>query len=134
MQAKTYSFSVSYGLKMRQPVVYEMLQLENISGNNVFYLWSKCHHGFIMMSIENGGKAIGVIRRYSRMGTPAQCASELLVVDDMHLKKIKNYAIANILPGGFGTLMNYLNGGLTSSSMINRYHFKFRGSFSPLAY
>ncbi|MGZ5218977.1 MAG: LOG family protein [Chitinophagaceae bacterium] len=58
--------------------------------------------------MNNGGKVIGVIPKvlveWERQHTGI---SELLVVDDMHIRKKKMYDLCDaaiILPGGFGTL------------------------------
>jgi uncharacterized protein (TIGR00730 family) len=58
--------------------------------------------------MNNGGKVIGVIPRvlvdWERQHTSI---TELLVVDDMHIRKKKMYDLCDaalILPGGFGTL------------------------------
>lgn len=58
--------------------------------------------------MNNGGKVIGVIPQvlvaWERQHTSI---SELLVVDDMHVRKKKMYDLCDaaiILPGGFGTL------------------------------
>lgn len=58
--------------------------------------------------MTNGGKAIGVIPRIL-VGWEHQHdgITELLIVDDMHVRKRKMYELCDaalILPGGFGTL------------------------------
>lgn len=58
--------------------------------------------------MQNGGKVVGVIPQvlveWERQHT---ALSELLIVDDMHIRKKKMYELCDaavILPGGFGTL------------------------------
>lgn len=58
--------------------------------------------------MNNGGKAIGIIPKVLvEWERQHNALSELIVVDDMHIRKKKMYELCDaaiILPGGFGTL------------------------------
>ena len=85
---------------------------KTISKNNITLIYGGGNIG-IMGTIadavmENGGKVIGVIPKILvEWEQQHQGITELLIVDDMHIRKQKMYELCDaaiILPGGFGTL------------------------------
>ena len=59
-------------------------------------------------ALENGGEVVGVIPHViDKMERSHTGITELLIVDDMHIRKKKMYELCDaaiILPGGYGTL------------------------------